>query len=155
MQIVVWDNELTERLRSLWAESDEHGPLYSCSQIAKMLGAVSRNAVIGKARRIGLPHRMRGGEERQRNSSARKPRQVRYVPLVDLFEDAPPPVDFIGVTFIETTDATCMYPEGDGAHMLFCGQPRKDESNYCPGHSAICWVKPRIPAQKLNIWRAA
>jgi GcrA cell cycle regulator len=154
MQIVIWDNALTERLASLWAESDERGPLYSASQIAKILGCVSRNAVIGKVRRLGLPNRMRGGEERQRNSSARKPRQVRHVRLVD-FEDARPPIDFIGVTFLEATDKTCMYAEGDGPHMLFCGQARRDESSYCPGHHAICWVKPRIPAQKLNIWRAA
>lgn len=155
MQIVIWDNALTERLASLWAESDERGPLYSASQIAKILGCVSRNAVIGKVRRLGLPNRMRGGEVRQRNSSTRKPRQVRHMRLVDLFEDRAPPIDFIGVTFFETTDKSCMYAEGDGSHMLFCGQPRIEGSSYCAGHHAVCWIKPRIPVQKLNIWRAA
>jgi hypothetical protein len=55
---------------------------------------------------------------------------------------APPPVDFLGIGFFETTEKTCMYPEGMGQNMLFCGQPRADGSSYCPGHFQICYWRP-------------
>jgi hypothetical protein len=46
----VWSRERTERLAALWAEGKTTG------QIARELG-VSRNAVIGKAHRLGLQRR--------------------------------------------------------------------------------------------------
>jgi hypothetical protein len=42
-----WDDERVALLRKLW-------PDCSASQIAKQLGGVTRNAVIGKAHRLGL-----------------------------------------------------------------------------------------------------
>ena len=47
-----WSDEAVERLRALWATNR------SASEIAAELGpAVTKNAVIGKAKRIGLPAR--------------------------------------------------------------------------------------------------
>lgn len=43
-----WTDERTEKLKVL------HGQGLSASQIAKILGGVTRNAVIGRAHRIGL-----------------------------------------------------------------------------------------------------
>ncbi len=48
-----WTQERTQLLRKLWAEG------YSASQIAKQLGGVTRNAVIGKVHRLGLAKRGR------------------------------------------------------------------------------------------------
>ena len=76
----------------------------------------------------------------------------RSADLVDLFADALPPPEFLGVPWIEAVDSKgCMYPEGDGPNMLFCGQPRKDESSYCPGHSAICWI--RLTGKRTVKWK--
>ena len=46
-----WTNERVELLKKLWGEGQ------SASQIAKELGSVTRNAVIGKVHRLGLSNR--------------------------------------------------------------------------------------------------
>ncbi|HEY1605679.1 MAG TPA: GcrA family cell cycle regulator [Allosphingosinicella sp.] len=46
-----WTDERIERLKSLWSQG------ITASQIADELGGVSRNAVIGKAHRLGLQSR--------------------------------------------------------------------------------------------------
>ena len=61
-----WTPERVEKLRKLWADG------LSCSQIANELGHTSRNAVIGKAHRIGLP-------QRTLNKIERKPYERRTV----------------------------------------------------------------------------
>ena len=46
-----WTDERVETLKTMWAEGK------SASQIAKELGGVTRNAVIGKVHRLGLSNR--------------------------------------------------------------------------------------------------
>ena len=46
-----WTEERVSELKKLWAEG------HSASQIAKRLGSVTRNAVIGKVHRLGLSGR--------------------------------------------------------------------------------------------------
>src|SRR3954454_21273502 len=62
-----WTDERIDRLKSLWTQG------MTASQIADELGGVSRNAVIGKAHRLGL----------QSRPSRVKPNEGQ--------EDAPPP----------------------------------------------------------------
>ncbi|MFT4151018.1 MAG: GcrA family cell cycle regulator [Paracoccaceae bacterium] len=50
-----WTDERVETLKRMWAEGQ------SASQIAKELGGVTRNAVIGKVHRLGLSNRVGGG----------------------------------------------------------------------------------------------
>ena len=50
-----WTDERVELLKKMWAEGQ------SASQIAKELGGVTRNAVIGKVHRLGLSNRSGGG----------------------------------------------------------------------------------------------
>lgn len=139
-----WTDERTEKLKELWdTKDDQSHAIYSASEIATLLGGISRNSVIGKVRRLGLSARTRGGEPRQRKVPSLRRRSRPRAKVIDLFEEMLPPADFIGIQFIETNQFTCMYPEGDGAHMLFCGQPKRDESSYCAAHHAICWIKPR------------
>ncbi|MEM8790072.1 MAG: GcrA family cell cycle regulator [Pseudomonadota bacterium] len=49
-----WTDDRVEKLKELWAEG------MSASQIAKSLGGVTRNAVIGKVHRLGLSNRSAG-----------------------------------------------------------------------------------------------
>ena len=49
-----WTDERVETLKKMWAEGQ------SASQIAKELGGVTRNAVIGKVHRLGLSNRAGG-----------------------------------------------------------------------------------------------
>jgi len=50
-----WTDERVEQLKKMWGEG------LSASQIAKELGGVTRNAVIGKVHRLGLSNRTAGG----------------------------------------------------------------------------------------------
>ncbi|MEL6104169.1 MAG: GcrA family cell cycle regulator [Pseudomonadota bacterium] len=50
-----WTEERVELLKKMWGEGQ------SASQIAKELGGVTRNAVIGKVHRLGLSNRAGGG----------------------------------------------------------------------------------------------
>ena len=49
-----WTDERVETLKKMWGEGQ------SASQIAKELGGVTRNAVIGKVHRLGLSNRTAG-----------------------------------------------------------------------------------------------
>jgi GcrA cell cycle regulator len=62
-----WTEERIERLRKMWQDGA------TASQIADELGGVSRNAVIGKAHRLGLearPSPVKPGEEREKPAVA-------------------------------------------------------------------------------------
>jgi GcrA cell cycle regulator len=55
-----WTDERIDRLKKMWSDGA------TASQIAEELGGVSRNAVIGKAHRLGLdarPSPVKPGEE--------------------------------------------------------------------------------------------
>src|SRR5206468_11744523 len=57
-----WTDERIERLKKMWHDGA------TASQIADELGGVSRNAVIGKAHRLGLEQRpspVKPGEEKE------------------------------------------------------------------------------------------
>ena len=52
-----WTDERVELLKKMWGEGQ------SASQIAKELGGVTRNAVIGKVHRLGLSNRTTGSSK--------------------------------------------------------------------------------------------
>jgi len=60
-----WTDERIDRLKAMWADGS------TASQIAEDLGGVSRNAVIGKAHRLGLesrPSPVKPGEEKEKKA---------------------------------------------------------------------------------------
>ena len=61
-----WTEERIERLKKMWSNGA------TASQIAEELGGVSRNAVIGKAHRLGLdarPSPVKPGEEKEKKAA--------------------------------------------------------------------------------------
>jgi GcrA cell cycle regulator len=54
-----WTDERVETLKRMWNEGQ------SASQIAKELGGVTRNAVIGKVHRLGLSNRVGSGHDEE------------------------------------------------------------------------------------------
>lgn len=54
-----WTDERVETLKRMWGEGQ------SASQIAKELGGVTRNAVIGKVHRLGLSNRVGAKDEEE------------------------------------------------------------------------------------------
>ena len=76
-----WTDERIETLKKMWEDGQ------TASQIAEALGGVSRNAVIGKAHRLGLqarPSPVRGGE------AASVPQEVDVEEPVAVEEPAAP-----------------------------------------------------------------
>jgi GcrA cell cycle regulator len=73
-----WNDERVEILKRMWAEGA------SASQIAKELGQVTRNAVIGKVHRLGLSNRVTPGDRAE--EEAELPEESVEVP-----EPAPEP----------------------------------------------------------------
>lgn len=74
-----WTEERIERLKKMWAEGA------TASQIADELGGVSRNAVIGKAHRLGLEQRpspVKPGEEKEAKKQA-SAAALRVAPKAD------------------------------------------------------------------------
>ena len=81
-----WTDERVELLKKMWSEGQ------SASQIAKELGGVTRNAVIGKVHRLGLSNRSGGAAAPNgRNTPmepAEKPAQTARPPAAEK-PDAP------------------------------------------------------------------
>lgn len=63
---MAWTDERVELLKKMWGEGQ------SASQIAKELGGVTRNAVIGKVHRLGLSNRATGGSSEAKAKPAPK-----------------------------------------------------------------------------------
>ena len=61
-----WTDERVDKLKELWSEG------MSASQIAKVLGGVTRNAVIGKVHRLGLSNRGPAGPDETKSAEPAK-----------------------------------------------------------------------------------
>ena len=82
-----WTEERIERLKKMWHDGA------TASQIADELGGVSRNAVIGKAHRLGLEQRpspVKPGEEKEAKAKA-APAPVPAAPKPAAKADSPVP----------------------------------------------------------------
>ena len=81
-----WTEERIERLKKMWHDGA------TASQIADELGGVSRNAVIGKAHRLGLEQRpspVKPGEEKEAKKPARPPAPKPAAPKAEAPKPAP------------------------------------------------------------------
>jgi len=76
-----WTDERVELLKKMWGEGQ------SASQIAKELGGVTRNAVIGKVHRLGLSNR--AGTTTPAKPAAAKPKAAAAKPKVEASTAAP------------------------------------------------------------------
>jgi GcrA cell cycle regulator len=82
---MAWTDERIDQLKTMW----EGG--MTASQIAVELGGVSRNAVIGKAHRLGLQSRPSPVKEKDGNAPAKKPAAPRKVEASPQPAAPPPP----------------------------------------------------------------
>src|SRR5688572_594193 len=72
-----WTEERIERLKTMWHDGA------TASEIAEKLGGVSRNAVIGKAHRLGLearPSPVKSGEEKEHAPAAKPAAKAEAAP---------------------------------------------------------------------------
>src|SRR5579884_3935164 len=149
-----WTDERVELLKKLWQDG------LSASQIAKQLGGVTRNAVIGKVHRLGLSGR--AAPSKPARTVFKAPRPARpVVPSAPRRiaepHPAPAPMRVIdeapGMATVLTLGAhMCKWPIGDPAldNFTFCGR-RTDEGPYCHEHSQVAYQ----PAQAKKKTSAA
>lgn len=154
----MWSEERTALLRKGWADG------LSASQIAKQLGGVSRNAVIGKVHRIGLPGRKTpiGAETMRRlNRIRRRASVLKAAPKFNP-EKAPTlavdltrirdlaPID-PALTVLGLTAFTCRFPVGDpqDAAFGFCGRTCNNVENpYCTQHQRLAFQPSQAKKRK-------
>lgn len=114
---MVWNDERIEELKRLWAEGLTTG------EIGKQLG-VSKNAVVGKAHRLGLKGRPSPIKRTGKAPAKAAEPEPRVHSMVDLSHN------------------TCRWPIGDpkepGFH--FCGRPTLPGKPYCAEHAAVAYV---------------
>ena len=155
-----WTDERVELLKRLWQEG------LSASQIAKQLGGVTRNAVIGKVHRLGLSGRATPSKPARTVFKAPRPaRPVAAAPSAPRriaepsSPQAPTPVRYIdeapGTATVLTLGAhMCKWPIGDPAmdNFTFCGR-RSGEGPYCDEHANVAYqpvqTKKRSGAAEL------
>jgi GcrA cell cycle regulator len=141
-----WTDERVSTLKKLWLEG------LSASQIAKQLGGVTRNAVIGKVHRLGLsgratpsqPARPAFKPHRIARPAVPAPQPIRRAAAVP----APPPepmarrVEAPGSATVLTLGAhMCKWPIGDPSSdgFSFCGLRTGEDRPYCNEHARVAY----------------
>ena len=133
-----WTEKEVEKLKELWGKGN------TASQIAEIIGGISRNAVIGKAHRLNLSAKIK-----QRSSVSNRISNTKFdstkikkqgrkgkfksLLLDKYFEPAK------NLNLEELNDQTCKYMEGhpNEHDASFCGRKNVEKFSYCPLHLMI------------------
>ena len=134
-----WTDEKVNKLKDLWGKGQ------TASQIAEIIGGVSRNAVIGKAHRLNLSAKIKtrstlsnniaGTSVSSNNVLKKGSRKHRFRSLLldKNFEEAK------NLKLEDLNENTCKYMEGhpDEKNSSFCGRKTIEKFSYCPLHLMI------------------
>jgi GcrA cell cycle regulator len=101
---------------------------------------MTRNACIGKARRLGLPMRKFGTPRQPIERAALKPRKVAAVeaPIAPVEAIVPEVLPPEGLTIYQLRDSTCHWPLGKTyayPPFMYCGCPALLGRPYCEAHT--------------------
>ena len=128
-----WTDEKVAKLKELWGKGN------TASQIAEILGGVSRNAVIGKAHRLNLSGKILAKKgplnqknDKLKNLNVKKSRRGKFKSLViekDFEPENPKQLE-------ELDDNTCKWPIGhpNEEGFYFCGRASLKDFSYCKLH---------------------
>ena len=131
-----WTEEKVSKLKELWGKGN------TASQIAEIIGGISRNAVIGKAHRLNLSAKIKTrtatsnksfeNSIEENNSKSKRGRKSKFKSLIiekDFEPENPKQLE-------ELTDNDCKYPIGhpNEKDFYFCGRSALKDFSYCKLH---------------------
>ena len=131
-----WTDEKVEKLKELWGKGN------TASQIAEIIGGISRNAVIGKAHRLKLSAKIktRTAASNQnfenslvsKNIKLKKGKRSKFKSLIiekDFEPENPKQLE-------ELDENSCKWPIGhpDESSFYFCGRTSLKDFSYCKLH---------------------
>ena len=131
-----WTDEKVAKLKELWGKGN------TASQIAEIIGGISRNAVIGKAHRLNLsakiktrsaiPNQTFVSASESKGSKSRKGRRSKFKSLIiekDFEPENPKQLE-------ELTENCCKWPIGhpNEKSFYFCGRTSLKDFSYCKLH---------------------
>ena len=131
-----WNEEKVEKLKELWGKGS------TASQIAEIIGGISRNAVIGKAHRLNLSSKIKTrnasssqsfDNSSEENSAKRKRgRKSKFQSLIiekDFEPENPKKLE-------ELDESSCKWPIGhpEEQSFYFCGRSSLKDFSYCKLH---------------------
>ena len=132
-----WTDEKVAKLKELWGKGN------TASQIAEIIGGISRNAVIGKAHRLNLSAKIKtrsatsnenfnNSVENKNNKIINKSRRSKFKSLLidKNFEPENPK------QLEELDENSCKWPIGhpDENDFYFCGRTSLKDFSYCKLH---------------------
>ncbi|MEQ8286504.1 GcrA family cell cycle regulator [Thalassospira sp.] len=123
-----WTPEKIELLTSLWNQG------WTTARIGEELG-VGKNAVVGKAHRLGLPKRPSPIQRRAEEAEQKK---------------APAPKQPAkGITIYDLGVGMCRWPFGDPDHddFHFCGKKIVPSKPYCLEHCTQAYLNGKSPRE--------
>ena len=138
-----WTHERIEQLKKLW----EAG--YTASNIAAELGGITRNAVIGKAHRLGLSGRMKSKSKVSSVSIVRKRKMPvnKNSKIIELTTSVEP---MNPTSFADIKDGLCRWPLGEPEDLdfKFCGRKCAEGMIYCTEHHSLAYQPLNQTRQK-------
>lgn len=170
-----WTEKMESRLRELWAEG------HSTAEIARRMGT-TKNSVVGKAHRLGLPSRpspiIKDGRPRAPSPLSRVARQqaVRLPALASIAAVVAPRVEGRArqeaqhargsivaqplqveepprVAFKPRKPTACCWPTGEGKAIRFeCEAASLLGKPYCQSHASRAYTKVQAEAGDMAPW---
>ena len=131
-----WTEEKVSKLKELWGKGK------TASQIAEIIGGISRNAVIGKAHRLNLSAKIKTrtatsnknfeNSVEENNAKSRRSRKSKFKSLIiekDFEPENPKQLE-------ELDESFCKWPIGhpDEKEFYFCGRSSLKDFSYCKLH---------------------